>query len=167
MAPGSHSWAGGPGGAGDPADARRALDEPVRIAVWSGPRNLSTAMMRAWENRADCVVVDEPLYASYLARTGIDHPGRVEVLAAQPTDPGAAVRALLAPLPDGVRVHYVKHMAHHLPDDLDLAWTSAFRNVLLIRDPTEVVAVLCPLPGGLRAHRHRCAPAGPAAPLLG
>jgi hypothetical protein len=113
---------------------------PVRVAVWSGPRNLSTAMMRAWENREDCLVVDEPLYASYLARTGLDHPGREEVLAAQPTDPAAAVRRLLRPLPAGVRVQYAKQMAHHLAHDAELTWTTAFRNVLLIRDPAEVVA---------------------------
>jgi hypothetical protein len=113
---------------------------PVRVAMWSGPRNISTAMMRAWENRGDTVVVDEPLYAAYLARTGIDHPGREDVLAAQPTDIAAAVTALSAPVPDGVRVHYAKHMAHHLADDEDLGWTAAFRNVLLVRDPREVVA---------------------------
>lgn len=114
----------------------------MRLGVWSGPRNLSTAMMRSWENRGDCVVVDEPLYAAYLARTGIDHPGRDEVLAAQPTDLAEAVRGLHAPLPPGVRVHYVKHMAHHLPDGggADLGWTREFRNVLLVRDPREVVA---------------------------
>ncbi len=116
------------------------MTEPVRVAMWSGPRNISTAMMRAWENRNDCVVVDEPLYAAYLARTGIDHPGREEVLAAQPTDAEDAVRALHAPVPRGVRVHYAKHMAHHVADDMDLAWTAAFRNVLLVRDPAEVVA---------------------------
>jgi hypothetical protein len=112
----------------------------VRVAVWSGPRNLSTALMRSFENREDTVVVDEPLYAAYLARTGLDHPGREEVLASQPTDLAEAVRELLAPVPDGVRVHYAKHMTHHLPDDADLAWTGGFRNVLLIRDPAEVVA---------------------------
>jgi hypothetical protein len=112
----------------------------VRVAMWSGPRNISTAMMRAWENRPDTVVVDEPLYAAYLARTGIDHPARDEVLASQPTDPAAVVDALRAPLPEGVRVHYAKHMAHHLADDADLSWTGDFRNVLLIRDPAEVVA---------------------------
>ncbi len=123
--------------------ARRAGDPvtgAVRVAVWSGPRNLSTALMRAWENRDDCRVVDEPLYAAYLARTGIDHPGREDVLAAQPTDIGQAVRGLLEPLPPGVRVQYSKQMAHHLAGDLDLTWTTAFRNVLLIRDPAEVVA---------------------------
>jgi hypothetical protein len=102
----------------------------VRVAVWSGPRNISTAMMRAWENRPDTVVVDEPLYAAYLARTGIDHPGRDLTLASQPTDPGQAIADLMAPLPDGVSVQYAKHMAQHLGDDDDLEWTAAFRNLL-------------------------------------
>jgi Sulfotransferase domain len=97
-------------------------------------------MMRAWENRPDTVVVDEPLYAAYLARTGLRHPGRDLVLAAQPTDVVAAVRGLQAPLPEGVRVHYAKHMSHHVDDEMDLSWTTGFRNVLLVRDPAEVVA---------------------------
>ena len=112
----------------------------VRVAVWSGPRNISTAMMRAWENRPDTVVVDEPLYAAYLSRTGIDHPGRDAVVASQPTDPAEAVAALRAPLPPGVEVHYAKHMSHHLLPEDDLGWTRDFRNVLLVRDPAEVVA---------------------------
>jgi hypothetical protein len=124
--------------AADPRD--RPGPAPVRVAVWSGPRNLSTALMRAWENRGDCVVVDEPLYAAHLARTGLDHPGREDVLASQPTDPAVAVARLLGPLPDGARVQYVKHMSHHLPDGADLGWTGGFRNVLLVRDPAEVVA---------------------------
>jgi hypothetical protein len=112
----------------------------VRVGMWSGPRNISTAMMRAWENRPDTVVVDEPMYAEYLLRTGIDHPGRDEVIAAQPTALSDVVAGLLAPLPDGRTVHYAKHMAHHVDMDADPAWTDAFRNVLLIRDPAEVVA---------------------------
>jgi hypothetical protein len=112
----------------------------VRLAVWSGPRNISTAMLRSWENRGDTVVVDEPLYASYLARTGIDHPAREEVIASQPVDLAEAVRRLHDPLPEGTRVHYAKHMAHHLLPGDDLGWTTAFGNVLLIRDPAEVVA---------------------------
>jgi hypothetical protein len=112
----------------------------VRLAVWSGPRNISTALMRSWENREDTVVVDEPLYASYLLRTGIEHPAREEVIASQPADLAEAVSRLHDPLPDGVRVHYAKHMAHHLLPEDDPAWTSAFRNVLLVRDPAEVVA---------------------------
>ncbi|MDO9379245.1 MAG: HAD family hydrolase [Nocardioidaceae bacterium] len=117
---------------------------PTRIAMWSGPRNISTAMMRAFENRADCVVLDEPLYAAYLGRTGLDHPGRDEVVAAGETDLAAVVHDLVhgePPDADGsTRVHYAKHMSHHLPDDLDLGWTEAFCNVLLVRDPAEVVA---------------------------
>jgi hypothetical protein len=112
----------------------------TRVAMWSGPRNISTAMMRAWENRADTVVVDEPLYAAYLARTGLDHPMRDEVIASQPADLEAAVAALSEPLPDGWSVHYAKHMSHHVSRDMDLSWTLDFRNVLLIRDPVEVVA---------------------------
>jgi hypothetical protein len=116
------------------------MSDVVRVAMWSGPRNISTAMMRAFENRADAVVVDEPLYAAYLARTGVDHPAREAVIASQPTDLAAAVAGLFAPLPPGRRVHYAKHMAHHVSRDMDLRWTLGFRNVLLIRDPVEVVA---------------------------
>jgi hypothetical protein len=112
----------------------------VRVGMWSGPRNISTAMMRAWENRPDTVVVDEPLYAAYLARTGLDHPGRDEVLAAQVTSLDEAVATLSGPLPEGKRVHYAKHMAQHVEVGSDASWTEAFRNVLLIRDPAEVVA---------------------------
>jgi hypothetical protein len=112
----------------------------VRIAMWSGPRNISTAMMRAWENRPDTAVVDEPFYAAFLARTGIDHPMRDDVLASQETDVDKVLTSLRAPLPDGVEVHYAKQMTHHLAPDMDLDWTSEFRNVLLIRDPVEVVA---------------------------
>jgi hypothetical protein len=108
--------------------------------MWSGPRNISTAMMRAWENRSDTVVVDEPLYAAYLARTGVDHPVREEVIASQSTDPDAVIAGLSGPLPPGCRVHYAKHMAHHVFRDMDLSWTLGVRNVLLIRDPAEVVA---------------------------
>jgi hypothetical protein len=112
----------------------------TRVAMWSGPRNISTAMMRSWENRPDTIVVDEPLYAAYLARTGIDHPAREAVIASQPTVLEDAIAGLLAPLPDGVSVHYAKQMTHHIDEDMDLAWSLAFRNVALIRDPLEVVS---------------------------
>ena len=110
----------------------------VRVAMWSGPRNISTAMMRAWENRPDTVVVDEPLYAAYLVRTGLDHPGRDEVIASQPTEPEEGIRLLTTD--DSAPVHYAKHMTHHLADDMALDWVGQFHNVLLIRDPAEVVA---------------------------
>ncbi len=127
------------------------MSDIVRVAMWSGPRNISTAMMRAFENRGDTLVVDEPLYAAYLVRTGIDHPMREAILASQPTDLSAAVAGLSAPLPTGTRVHYVKHMAHHVSREMDLTWTLGFHNVLLIRDPVEVVASY------IRA-RERCEP---------
>jgi len=116
------------------------MNDVVQVAMWSGPRNISTAIMRAFENRPDTLVVDEPLYAAYLARTGVEHPAREAVIASQPTDLAAAVAALFAPLPAGRRVRYAKHMAHHISGDMDLGWTFDLRNVLLIRDPVEVVA---------------------------
>jgi Sulfotransferase domain len=112
----------------------------VRVAVWSGPRNISTALMRSWENRPDCAVWDEPFYAAYLHRTGLDHPARAEVIAAGEPDPDAVAAALLGPPPGGAAVFYSKQMSHHLPPGMDLGWTSALRNVLLIREPREVVA---------------------------
>lgn len=112
----------------------------VRLAMWSGPRNISTALMRSWENRDDCVVTDEPLYAHYLAQTGLDHPGRDEVIAAGETDWREVVAALVGPEPQGARIHYQKHMAHHLLPQIDRAWLTRLTNVLLIRDPADVVA---------------------------
>lgn len=116
------------------------MRKTVRLAMWSGPRNISTAMLRSWENRPDTVVVDEPLYAAYLDRTGIDHPAREEVIASQPTDLDEVVASLSQPLPPGRHVHYAKHMSHHVEHEMDLTWTLAFRNVVLVRDPAEVVA---------------------------
>jgi hypothetical protein len=96
--------------------------------------------MRSWENRPDTVVVDEPLYAAYLAGTGIDHPGRDEVIAAGETDWRAVVERLLGPVPGGATVYYQKQMAHHLLPEMDRDWILGLTNVLLIRDPREVVA---------------------------
>jgi hypothetical protein len=112
----------------------------VRVAMWSGPRNISTAMMRAWENRSDCTVSDEPLYAAYLAATGLPHPGRDEVIAAGETDWRRVVDGLLGPPPGGRAVWYQKHMSHHLLPGMDTGWVANLRNVFLIRDPDEVVA---------------------------
>jgi len=112
----------------------------TRIAMWSGPRNLSTAMMRSWENRADTAVMDEPLYAAYLAATGVDHPAAEQVIAAGPADAGTAIAACLAPLPPGVAISYQKHMAHHLLPEMDRSWLDRLSNCLLIRDPRRVLA---------------------------
>ena len=106
--------------------------------MWSGPRNISTAMMRAFENRADCAVVDEPFYAAYLARTGLDHPMREEVLASQPQDWRVVAERLVSDQP--APVFYQKHMCHHMLPDFGLEWTAACRNAFLIRDPAGVLA---------------------------
>ncbi len=116
------------------------MSAPTRIAMWSGPRNISTAMMRAWENRGDCTVSDEPLYAHYLKATGADHPARDEVIAAGETDWRRVVDDLTGPIPDGQPIWYQKHMCHHLLPHMDREWIGSLTNVLLIRDPHEVVA---------------------------
>jgi len=113
----------------------------TRIAMWSGPRTVSTALMRAWENRADTIVTDEPLYAFYLDRTGIDHPGREAVIASQPTDWRVVLAGLTgAPLPPGVAISYAKHMTHHLLPEVDRAALAPLRHAHLIRDPRELLA---------------------------
>jgi len=111
----------------------------VRIAMWSGPRNISTALMRAWGNRADTVVIDEPFYPEYLRRTGKRHPGFTEIVSQPETDPKNVVETLLAPLPPNKTVFYQKHMAHHLLADTDLRWVAQVTNCFLIRDPAEVI----------------------------
>ena len=108
--------------------------------MWSGPRNISTAMMRSFENRPDTAVVDEPFYAAYLKVSGIDHPMRAEILAAYPTDPRVVVDALLGPVPGGRPIFYQKHMTHHMLDGFDRSWIKACRNAFLIRSPERVLA---------------------------
>ncbi|MFZ0010023.1 MAG: hypothetical protein WAK94_17445 [Steroidobacteraceae bacterium] len=112
---------------------------PLRLAMWSGPRNISTAMMRAWENRGDCAVVDEPLYAHYLAHTGLAHPGREEIIAAGETDWRKVAAGLTGPVPDGKPIFYQKHMTHHLLPHIGRAWLGELTHVFLIRDPRAVL----------------------------
>lgn len=116
------------------------LEEPVRIAAWSGPRNISTAMMRSFGNRPDTAVVDEPFYAHWLSVSGADHPMRDDVLAAQPRDWRAVAAALTGAVPDGKPIFYQKHMTHHVTADIDLGWTAGCRNIFLIRAPEDVLA---------------------------
>lgn len=112
---------------------------PVRIAMWSGPRNISTAMMRAWGNRPDTFVIDEPFYAHYLKATGKKHPGADEVIAAGETDWRKVVAQLTAPVPGGERILFQKQMTHHLLPEVDRAWLGQMTNCFLIRDPREVI----------------------------
>ena len=115
-------------------------EETIRIAMWSGPRNISTAMMRAFESRPDTAVVDEPFYAAYLHLTGLIHPMREEVLDSQPTDWRDVEAMLLGPSPEGAPIFYQKHMTHHMLPDMGTAWMSACRNVFLIRRPDDIIA---------------------------
>jgi len=118
------------------------VSSDVRIAMWSGPRNVSTALMRAWETRPDTVVVDEPLYAHYLQETGREHPGRDEIIAAYDTDWRRVVERLTGPVPDGASIFYQKHMAHHLLPDMGTDWVHDLRNAVLLREPSAMLTSL-------------------------
>jgi len=114
---------------------------PVRrIAMWSGPRNMSTTMMRCFGARADCAALDEPFYAAWLVAAGETHPMQAEILASQPVDPGAVAAGLLAPLPDGRTVQYQKQMTHHMMPDFPLDWAAHCDHAFLIRHPARVIA---------------------------
>ncbi len=111
----------------------------LRIAMWSGPRNISTAMMRSWENRPDSCVVDEPFYACYLQETGLEHPCRQEILASQSIQREEVIRALSEAAREQP-VFYQKHMTHHMPTGMPMWWCTQLRHCFLVRDPAEVVA---------------------------
>ena len=108
--------------------------------MWSGPRNISTAMMRAWENRGDTFVWDEPLYAFYLQHGGVDHPLGAQVIAAGEPDWRKVVERLQGGAPDGAGVFFQKHMTHHLLPAVERDWLDNVVNCFLIRDPREVIA---------------------------
>ena len=114
--------------------------QPVRIAMWSGPRNISTAMMRSFGARPDTAVTDEPLYAAYLAMTGLDHPMRDEVLASQANDWREVIPVLIGSAPQDRPIWYQKHMTHHMLPGIDRTWLRHCRNAFLIRDPEAVLA---------------------------
>ncbi|WP_262500826.1 sulfotransferase-like domain-containing protein [Pseudohalioglobus sediminis] len=111
----------------------------LRIAMWSGPRNISTAMMRSWENRPDCSVVDEPFYAAYLADTGLEHPCRNEILLTKSTDYGKVIEELTS-YPVNTPLQYQKQMTHHIPRGMSMGWCAGMKHCFLIRDPAEVIA---------------------------
>ena len=112
----------------------------LRIAMWSGPRNISTAMMRAWGNRPDTFVCDEPFYAFFLRKTGRNDPGRDEVMENGEMDWRKVVAQLTGPVPGGKAIYYQKHMTHHLVSEIDRGWLKGVTNCFLIRDPAEVLA---------------------------
>jgi hypothetical protein len=126
--------------------------EPVRIALWSGPRNISTAMMRAFENRTDTAVIDEPFYAAYLTLSGIAHPLREETLARHESDWRRVVQFLTGPVPHGRAIFYQKQMTHHMLPEIGRDWMASCRNAFLIRAPEAVLA-------SYRARREQFLPA--------
>ena len=112
----------------------------LRIAMWSGPRNISTTMMRSFSSRPDTFVSDEPFYACYLQRTGLQHPGREEILRSCKQDYHSIINDITSQIPSGKNVWYQKHMAHHLEPGDSLDWTKGLINCLLIRTPAEVIS---------------------------
>ncbi|MEP1230123.1 MAG: HAD family hydrolase [Litorimonas sp.] len=111
----------------------------IRIAMWSGPRNLSTAMMRSFGARADTVCVDEPFYAAYLDMTGQAHPMRDEILARHETNPLRVINEMVN-APPLAPIFYQKQMTHHMLQDIPRQWMGHVRNVFLIRHPARVLA---------------------------
>ncbi len=112
----------------------------IRIAMWSGPRNISTAMMRSWSSRPDTFVVDEPFYSFYLEATGKNHPGAGEIIAAGETDwRKIVVRLTKEPVPPGKHILFQKQMTHHLLPEIDRDWIVDVTNYFLIRNPREVI----------------------------
>lgn len=112
----------------------------IRIAMWSGPRNISTAMMRSFASRPDCAVIDEPFYAAFLATSGRAHPMRERILASHETDWRAVADGLTGPVPGGRRVFYQKHMTHHMLPRIGRGWMRHCRHAFLIRHPARVLA---------------------------
>ena len=109
----------------------------IRISMWSGPRNISTTMMRSFENRADTSVFDEPAYGLYLRASGADHPYGEETRAEWPADAVALARAMADETDTPIR--FYKHIAYHTPDVADAEWLAGHRHFILIRDPRAMV----------------------------
>jgi len=113
---------------------------PLWLAMWSGPRTISTALMRSWENRDDCIVWDEPLYGYYLNATGIQHPGATEIIATQGSDADGITARCIGDIPQGKLIYYQKHMTLHLLPQLNHNWLNSLVNCFLIREPEAVIA---------------------------
>ena len=131
----------------DPKTVSRTGNEVTRldrttIAMWSGPRNISTALMYSFENRLDCHATDEPFYASFLLNSGTPHPGAEEVIEKNETDVGKIITTLTGPIPNEKHIWYQKHMCHHIPQYSDISWIDDFKNCFLIRNPRDVLLSL-------------------------
>ena len=107
--------------------------------MWSGPRNISTALMYSFHNRSDCFVSDEPLYANFLKSSGVQHPSYEQIIDYYETELEVLISRLTGPTPNGKRIWYQKHMCHHVSETSDLSWIKSLKNCFLIRDPAEVI----------------------------
>ena len=112
----------------------------LRIAMWSGPRNLSTAMMRSFSGRGDTLVSDEPFYGAFLKTSGAGHPMRDEVIAAMDCNWTSVMGSLAGPTPDGSPVWYQKHMWHHMVGPIGYDDFAGFTHAFLIREPERMIA---------------------------
>ena len=112
----------------------------IRIAMWSGPRNLSTAMMRSFGSRADTYVTDEPFYGCFLSDTGRNHPMRGEVIASMDCDWRSVMQALRGDPPDCSPIWYQKHMWHMMVGPIGYEDFAGFRHAFLIREPERMIA---------------------------
>ena len=111
----------------------------MKVACWSGPRNISTALMRSWSSRNDTFVSDEPFYSYYLKETGLNHPMTEKILKTYPVAKTEIIKNLTSDIPGRKTIWYQKHMAHHIVKIKDLSWLKYFQNCILIRHPRDVI----------------------------
>ena len=114
-----------------------------RVACWSGPRNVSTALMRSWSSRNDTFVSDEPLYAYYLKKTKLKHPMYSEIINYYPNNLDDIIYKLTTENIHGKKIWYQKHMAHHILDLKNIEWVANCKNCILLRHPKEVISSYC------------------------
>jgi len=120
--------------------------------MWSGPRNISTALMRSWESRSDTFVIDEPFYAHYLSVTNVDHPGRDEIVQSGETDQSVVSKGLISDIDDSCSIYFQKHMTHHMIPSVDRDWMKDVVNCFLIRNPKDMILSYTKVNSNLSMH---------------
>lgn len=120
--------------------------------MWSGPRNISTALMRSWESRSDTFVIDEPFYAHYLSVTNVDHPGRDEIVQSGETDQSVVSKGLISDIDDSCSIYFQKHMTHHMIPSVGREWMKDVVNCFLIRDPKDMILSYTKVNSNLSMH---------------
>lgn len=112
---------------------------PKHIALWSCPRSCSTLLSRSFEQRNDCIVIDEPFYPPYLLTKGLDHPLREEIINNRETDYKEAIKTITKELPNNISFSFQKHIAKNILPEFGMEWLKSLHNIFLIRDPSEVI----------------------------